>query len=62
MENTLQRKQAKLLTVKDIMNLFSVGRDKAYAIIYSIPGFKIKGKLYVKPEELQNYLERNRLS
>lgn len=65
MNNTITKSEkatiSKMLTIKNIMEIFGVGRDKAYTIMYQIPGYKVAGKLYTKPDDLEKYLERNKL-
>lgn len=66
MTNTLNKSVknssvTKMLTIRNIMDIFGVGRDKAYTIMYQIPGYKVAGKLYAKPADLEKFLERNKL-
>lgn len=49
-----------LLSVKELQNIWQVGRDKAYALMHSsgFPSIKIGGRYYVTQDELKKWLER----
>ena len=50
-----------LYTVVDIMRVFKVGKNSAYALMHSstFPTLKINGRLFVNPRALQSWIDQN---
>ena len=49
----------KLLTAKDIQDIFSMGKNQAYALMHSsgFPSIVIGSRIYVEPEHLKKWLD-----
>lgn len=50
-----------LYTVDDVMEIFKIGRTKAYQLMVSdgFPSFRLNRKLYVSSEKLSDWVEKN---
>lgn len=51
----------KMLTVNELKDSLSIGRDKAYRLMrsHAFPSIKIGGTYYVSASKLESWLERN---
>lgn len=49
-----------LYTVKEIQEIFKIGRTKAYELMSSngFPSFKINNRAYVEEQSLENWLRK----
>lgn len=49
-----------LYTVRDIQEIFKIGRTKAYELMSSsgFPSFKINNRVYVEEQSLENWLRK----
>ena len=49
-----------LYTVKEIQEIFKIGRTKAYELMSSngFPSFKINNRVYVEEQSLENWLRK----
>lgn len=51
-----------IYTVPDLMRIFDIGRDKAYAMMRTdgFPSFQLNNKYFVEYDELKNWLIENK--
>lgn len=52
----------RLLTAKDIQEIFSVSKPQAYALMHSrgFPSVSLNDRVYVEEEELEKWLKANK--
>jgi hypothetical protein len=51
-----------LLDIKDVRRIFGVSPDIAYQIMHSCGVIKLGRSLRVRPEDLESYIEQQRVS
>lgn len=58
--NNIDRYEIVLYTIKDIQNIFKLGRTKAYELMASdgFPSFKLNSRVYVEKAKLNEWVSK----